>query len=310
MAVKKEYTYPSRDGVTQIHAYTWAPDDGNVRAIFQIVHGMVESMERYDDFACFLTDKGFLVVGNDHLGHGKTAVNGKGFGYFAKENADVILVRDVHRLKKITEEQYPGIPYFIMGHSMGSFIFRKYMTMYGKGIDGAIVMGTGYMPAYMTGGGIILCKILKLFYGERHVSNLVYKLAFGAYNKRIENPATPSDWLSTDAAVVDAYCNNPMCQFRFTLNGYITLFTLISYVNKKKNLLTIPKDLPVYITSGNEDPVGNYGKSPKKIYDIFKSLGIKDVEIKMYDNYRHEPLNEAGHEKVYENILNWLEKHV
>lgn len=307
MAIKKEFTFPSRDGVSSCHAISWEPDDGNIKAIFQIIHGMNEYIDRYDDFASFMASNGFLVVGDDHLGHGKTASGPNELGYFAKQDPQTVVVRDVHRLKKITQEKHPGIPYFIMGHSMGSFIMRKYLTMYGSGIDGSIVMGTGVMPSIVTGFGVFLCNLQKLFWGDHHRSKFITKAAFGSYQKKISNPRTSNDWLTKDTEIVDKYLNDSFSMFTFTLNGYRTLFKLVSYVCKKKNLTSIPKDLPILVCAGADDPVGNYGKGPKAVYDTYVELGIKSVDFKLYDNDRHEILNETDRKEVYQDILNWVE---
>ena len=309
MAIKKNFTFPSRDGITNCVAYSWEPEDGQIKAVFQIIHGMNEYLDRYDDFAEFLTQHGFLVVGEDHLGHGKTSLK-EDLGYFCKEHPETVVVRDAHRLKKITQEKYPGIPYFIMGHSMGSFIMRKYLAMYGKGIDGSIVMGTGVMPGAVTGMGIFLCNLIGLFRGERHISKLIYKIAFGSYNKHIEKVRTPQDWLTRDEAIVDKYRNDPLCMFQFTLNGYKTLFKILSYVCKEKNLTAIPDTLPILVTAGEADPVGNYGKGPTAVYEQYRKLGIKDVELKLYPECRHEILNELNRKDVYNDILSWVEKHL
>lgn len=310
MAIRTEFTFPSRDGIHQCHAYSWAPENGEIKAVFQIVHGMIEYMDRYDDFAGFLASQGFLVVGEDHLGHGLTIKDSSELGYFCAYDADTILVRDVHRLKKLTQQAHPGKPYFILGHSMGSFIFRKYLTMYGKGINGAIVMGTGVMPSIVTGSGIFLTNVLRLFKGDHYKSSFIENIAFGAYNKRIPDARTNSDWLTRDTDIVDTYIKDPLCTFKFTLNGYRTLFRLLKFVCKKSHLTTIPKHLPIYIIAGDADPVGNYGTGPTKVYEQYKELGIKDVSLKFYEDSRHEILNETNRKQVYEDILNWLNTHI
>lgn len=310
MTIRKNLTYPSRDGISQCHACIWEPEDGQIKGILQIVHGMQEYIERYDAFADFMCNNGFMVVGNDHLGHGHTAATEKDLGYFAEKNADTIVVRDVHRLKKITEEGHPGIPYFLLGHSMGSFITRKYITMYGKGINGAILAGTGAPPRFVTKFGIFLTNILTLFHGERYESRFIDNLAFHAYNKRIEDVRTKSDWICRDTDVVDKYVNDPLCNFNFSLNGFHTLFSLINYVTNPKKLTTIPKELPIYLIAGDGDPVGNYGKDPVNVAKSYINEGIRDVELKIYPEYRHELLNELNHQVCFDDILNWLVKHL
>ena len=309
MSVKKEFSFPSRDGINTCHACSWEPDNGNIRAVFQIVHGMQEYIERYNAFAEFLASNGFLVVGEDHLGHGHTAATEKDLGYFTKDHPETVIVRDVHRLKKMTQEKYPGIPYFILGHSMGSFILRKYLTMYGNGIDGAIIAGTGVMPAIVTGLAIFLTNVEKVFFGDRHISPLIDKIAFGGYNKKIKDAKSPSDWICSDRAVVRKYDQDSLCTFKFSVNAYRTLFKILNFVCRNKNLVTVPKELPILILSGDEDPVGAYGKGPQTVYEQYVKIGITDLGLTLYPGMRHEILNEKGNSEVYSDILNWTEKH-
>lgn len=302
-----EFTFPSVDGINTCHAETWAPDNGEVIAVLQIVHGMIEYVGRYADFAEFMASHGFLVVGEDHLGHGHTAT-AEDLGYFCKEAPEDVLVENVHALKQIISDQYPDVPYYMLGHSMGSFIFRKYISLHGAEIDKAIIMGTGVMPGIVTSVGVFLTNFQKLFFGDRHVSKMIQKIAFGAYNKRIENPRTENDWLTRDVAIVDKYNADPFCTFPFTLNAYRTLFKILGYVCKKQNITTIPKTLPVFIVAGSADPVGNYGAGPATVADWYRKAGINDVTLKLYKDFRHEILNEIGHEEVYNDILEWLNR--
>lgn len=306
MVIKKEFTFLSRNGIDNCHACSWAPENGQVKAILQIVHGMLEYVERYEDFANFLANQGFLVVGADHLGHGKTASTDKDLGYFTKHDASTVLVRDVHRLKKIIQEENPGVPYFIMGHSMGSFIMRKYLAMYCKGINGVVLLGSGNTPPLITSFGISLTNFLRFFFGDRHKSSLVNKIVFGSYLKRIPDARTSSDWLTRDASVIKVYRANPLCTFKFSLNGYRALFKLVKYSHNTANFKNLSKDMSILIASGTEDPVGEYGKHPEQIYAQFNSLGIKDVTLKLYDGCRHEILHELNKNDVYNDILGWL----
>ncbi len=310
MVIKKEFTFLSRNGIDNCHACSWAPENGQVKAILQIVHGMLEYVERYEDFANFLANQGFLVVGADHLGHGQTARTDKDLGYFAEKDASTILVRDVHRLKKIIQEENPGIPYFIIGHSMGSFIMRKYLAMYCKGIEGAILIGSGNASPFIISCGIALTNFLKIFYGDRHQSPLVNKIAFGSYLDRIPDAKTSSDWLTRDEAVIKEYRSNPLCTFKFSLNGYRALFRLVKYSHNTANFKNLSKDMPILIASGTEDPVGEYGKYPKEILEQFNSLGLKDVTLKLYEGCRHEILHELNKNEVYDDIFNWLNTHI
>lgn len=314
---REEFYFDSRDGESRIHAVKWIPDKDPV-CILQIIHGMAEYAERYDRFACKLAKEGILVTGEDHLGHGKsiyskTDVNqsdsGKHpLGYFCHHDPATVVVRDAHRLKKTIQEQYPGIPYLILGHSMGSFILRNYICRYGSGIDGAIIMGTGMQPAGMVKFAKGLVKFLTVFCGERHVSRLVDKAAFGSNNKRIEAPKTKMDWLSSDEKEVQKYVNDPLCGFTFTLNGFYTLFELINRLYQTEELKKMPAELPVLFVSGKEDPIGDYGEAVCKVAESFQTLGMQHIECRIYPGMRHELLNEIGRETVDADILTWVKR--
>ncbi len=308
MVRKEELTYKSRDRQTMLHAIRWIPE-GEPVAILQIIHGMQEYIDRYDEFANFLAEKGIIVIGNDHLGHGGSVGERGTYGYFCKNDPATVLVRDAHRLKKMTQEDFPGIPCFILGHSFGSFVAREYITRYGTGIKGAIIQGTAFMP-----GGTIkslggLVNFLQVVMGEKYRSTMVNNMAFKGYLKKIPNPRTNFDWLSHNEASVDKYAADPACNFVFTLNGFKTMAELLKRVQDTDKMEDIPKDLPILITAGKEDPVGNYGEGPEKLYNIYKNdLQIKNVDIKIYDGLRHELQQEIGREQVYADQYEWIKK--
>lgn len=305
MIKKEELYFDSRDNVTKIHAIQWIPEQKPI-AVLQIVHGMAEYVDRYDEFASRMADRGFLVVGDDHLGHGQSVPTGGTYGYFCENDPATVVVRDVHRLKKMTQKTYPGVPYFIMGHSMGSFITRNYLCKYGSGINGAIIMGTGMQPKSVLIASKTVAAIQKTFLGSKHVSHFIDKNAFGSYNKKIQNARTAVDWLTKDAGRVDAYIEDPRCGFVFTVNGFQTLFELIWRLYKKENLESMPKDLPILFASGTDDPVGDYFIGVQRAIDSFKEVGMKDISVKKYETDRHELLNETDREQISEDIYNWL----
>lgn len=307
MAERVELIYKSRDGVTQIHATQWLPEEREPKAVLQIVHGMKEFVDRYDGFARYIADRGFIVVGEDHLGHGRTAASARDLGYFAPEDSDIILIKDVHRLKKIIQAENPGLPYFLYGFSMGSFMTRKYLTMYGEGIDGAIIGGTGWKSEAALNFGIRLTSFLARTRGDHYRSAKVENAAMGSFNYRIPNPRTEADWLCTVDSVVDKYLANPKCTFKFTVNAYNTLFKLIKYVQDPKNIKRIPPELPVMFMAGLEDPVGSYGEGVKKAFGQYLVNGMRNVSVKLYDGMRHEIHNEERKHIVYLDILEWLE---
>ncbi|MBQ8947540.1 MAG: lysophospholipase [Lachnospiraceae bacterium] len=307
---KVEFTYDSRDGKSVIHAVKWIPD-GEPRAIFQIIHGMAEYIDRYSDFAEYLCEKGYLVTGDDHLGHGKTAAaNNAKKGYICERHGDTVMVRDVHRLKKIIQGEYPGVPYFILGHSMGSFMVRNYMYRYGTGIDGAIVMGTGHQSRGLLRVSRSIAAIQGFILGDDHVSGLINALAFGSYNKRIPKAKSHFDWITRDEKILDKYIADPDCGFTFTVNGFKCLFKLLWKLTDDENIEQMPVDLPVLIVSGAEDPVGAYGVQVRQVYDSYIALGMKDVKMQLYPDDRHELLNELDREQVYKDVYEWVEKHL
>lgn len=306
MVRKEEFYFDSRDRESKIHAVKWIPDVEKPVCIFQIVHGMAEHIERYDEFARFLAEKGILVVGDDHLGHGKSVPEGGTYGYFCKEDASVVLVRDEHRLKKIMQEQYPGVLYLIMGHSMGSFIVRNYLFHYGSGVGGAVIVGTGMQSKFILLTARMIAAVQKLFLGPKHVGKFIDKISFGKYNERFSPVRTNADWLSRNQENVDRYLADPMCGFVFTLNGFTALFKLIYNCYDVEKIEKMPKELPILLISGADDPVGNYGKSVEKVYQSYLEHGMRNVQMKLYEKDRHELLNEVDREQVYGEIYRWI----
>ncbi len=310
MSVKKEeFRYDSRDGKTRLYAAAWVPD-GKPCAVLQIIHGMNEYIDRYDRFARFMAQKGFYVTGEDHLGHGKSVPEGGTFGYFAEHDAATIVVRDVHRLKKITQEKVgprDEVPYFILGHSMGSIMLRNYLLRYGNGIDGALIIGTGTPKRVFLAAGSLMSGAVMALKGQKHVSQKLASLTFGTYLDRIEQPRTFYDWVTSDEQELEKYVKDPMCTgYTFTAEGFNTLAELSRRMQISSLLERIPKKLPVLIASGGEDPVGAYGKDPQALYDTYLNLDMTKVTIRIYPGMRHEILNEKERETVFNDIYNWL----
>lgn len=302
---KQHFTYLSSDGMTEIHAIRWIPDDAP-KAVLQISHGMVEYINRYDEFASALAGRGVLVTGNDHLGHGDSVQSEAHYGYFAAENGNECLLKDIHKLRKLTQKEYPQIPYFLLGHSMGSFLVRQYLGFYGEGLAGAVVMGTGYQPRIVTQFGMALATVMAKLKGWDHRSGFLDRIAFGGYNKKFGAP-DGKEWLSRNAENVEVYKNEPRCGFVFTLNGYYNLFYSICMLSYPKFLERMPKKLPVFFVAGEDDPVGQFGKGVTKVYQQFLKCGMENVSCKLYPQQRHEILNELERESVYGDIFGWME---
>lgn len=299
--MKKEFYYPSRDGVTQIHAVEWIPED-EVTAVLQICHGMAEYIERYHEFAEFLTEHGIYVVGHDHLGHGKSVVSQEKLGFFHETEGNNYVIADIHQLRTRTEKKYPGVPYFIMGHSMGSFLVRQYLGLYSSGLSGAVIMGTGNQPSIMVYTGKLVCRVIAKVKGWDYRSQFVHNLADGAYEKKLGTA-----WLSCNEENVRKYENDPLCGFLFTVNAYYHMFSGIAKMNRQEAEGKAVKTLPLFFVAGKEDPVGAYGRGVERVYKKYKEHGYRDVKMKLYPGDRHEILNEEDRKLVFQDILTWLE---
>ena len=278
---------------------------GAVRGVVQISHGMAEHFERYNAFADFLADHGFVVCGEDHLGHGRTAADESEYGYFSEKSGWENVVKDMFRLTKMMKKNYPEVPYFLLGHSMGSFLARAYATRYSKHIDGLVLSGTS-AGSGGTSALLVMLDAAKRLKGDKHRSKFFNNVAFGSYNDKITERNSDFDWLTRDTSIVAKYCNDKRCGFTFTLNGFENLVKLLWYVNNSKWFRTYPKSLPTYLVSGACDPVGEYGKGVLK---VFNELNLNDcnVEMKIYKDARHELLNETNKEEVYADLLDFFE---
>ena len=309
MTKKQNFYFKSTNNKDRIHGVCWIPEKKKVRAVLQISHGMVEYIGRYEGLARYLCAKGFAVVGHDHLGHGQSVKSEKDWGYLG-ENGFEYMVKDIHKVQKHFQRRFRGVPYFILGHSMGSFLLRYFLTKYGKEIDGAIIMGTGYYSGALTKLGCMLTKVIAKFKGWHYRSALVNKMAFGSYNKEFEPARTPFDWLSRDEKMVDKYISEPQCQFVFTLNGYYELFHGLNFISKKGNMEKMPKKLPILFMSGDADPVGADGDGVQKVYEDFEHVGMKHMELYFYEDGRHELTNEINRKEVYADIYQWIKEEI
>lgn len=309
MAVEKEFYFPSSDGIHQCYAHLWLPD-GPPRAVVQIAHGIAEYVNRYDAFARFLTAHGFAVCGNDHLGHGKTGATDSIFGYFGKYDGWTLVTADVRLLRQQMGEQFPGIPYILLGHSMGSFLVRTYLCRYPGTVDGAILSGTGQEPTPKVLPGKALCSLFCRLKGADGHSQFVYNLSLGAYNKQFEPGRTLVDWISRDNEVVDRYVQDPCCSFQPTVGLMRDMMEGLLYIVSRRALSQMDPSTPIYFFSGEEDPVGQNGVGVRRVFNLFRKAGCSDVTMKLYPGGRHEMLNETNKDEVYADVLAWLGAHV
>ncbi len=306
MTVTSEFYFPSSNGETLIHVNQWTPVDREVRGVVQIAHGVAEYGARYAPFARFLTEQGFAVVANDHLGHGLSAIAGAPMVYFGESDGWQHVVDDMETLRRKTAGAFPGKPYFLFGHSMGSFLSRTHLIRYPGVLTGCILCGTGHMAAPIIAGGKIVAdaEIRKL--GKRGFSPKADQLAFGAYNKAFAPVRTPSDWISVNEENVDAFIADPLCGAPTTLGLFRDMLEGLSLITKQSNINKMDKNLPVLFIAGDRDPVGDMGKGVAAAYRCFQKAGLQDVTMKLYHGLRHEILNEKSRQYVYQDVADWL----
>ena len=309
--MKKHIAYMSKDEKTIIHGVIYLPDQ-KPRGIVQIVHGMIEHIGRYDAFARYLTDQGFIVTGHDHLGHGRSVIHKDRWGYFAKKEPSKTLLKDIHQLRVNMQRRYPDLPYYIISHSMGSYLTRYYLTLYGRGLSGAVIMGTGFVNPAAAYFGIAITHIAALAKGWNDRSKLVKLLLYNnSYREfSITGKHPERHWLTKDVECVKRALSDPACRFDFTLNGYLGLFQTVAYTCQKKNIAKIPSDLPMLIISGKNDPVGDLGEGVIHFDNLCRKTGHTHVKMKLYEDDRHEILNETDKDVVYQDILEWLNENI
>ena len=300
----------SRPGAT-LNVLLCLPE-GRPRAVLQMTHGMVEYIGRYEQLACWLADRGVAAVGHDHLGHGGSVVSREEYGYFGRPDGNRLLLDDIHRVTRWAKAlpELEGLPWFLLGHSMGSFYARQYLCEYGGELQGAILMGTGWQPRAAARAGRALCHLLAAFHGWRYRSKLVDSMAFGSYNRSFRPARTSKDWLNRDEKEVDRYLSEERCSFRFTLNGYDSLFTALERLCDKELLARAPKDLPVLFLSGDDDPVGDRGRGVQKAAQSLRDAGMRRVEVKLYPGARHELLVELNRQEVFADIGSFIQNHI
>ena len=305
MPVFEDFYFDSSTGKNRIHARKCTPD-GAPRAVIQIAHGVAEHINRYDDFMSFLAENGFVVAGNDHLGHGQSFESVGDMGFFAEEDGWDRVVEDMDKLRDIMRQAYPDLPYIFFGHSMGSFLTRTYLIRYPEKYDAAILSGTGHQGKALVLAGSAAAELMVKTKGPRGDGKVLNDMAFGSYCKQIADPRTPFDWLSRDEAVVDKYIADPLCGFVAKTSLYRDMMAGVKFITSQKNIDSMSKDQPIYFMSGEADPVGEYGKGMERAYQAFCKAGLHDVTIRLYPDGRHEMLNELNKDKVYQDILNWI----
>lgn len=303
----KQGTYGSSNGLDTI-GYTVYETDGEPKGILQIGHGMSEHIGRYEKIAAYFTDQGFVVCGNDHLGHGESVSSPEDFGYFGKEKGWVHLVDDMHLLTKKMMGAYPGLPYFLLGHSMGSLLSRAYISCYGEQLSGTILMGT----SGRNGKAALLAPLLHTIIatrGPRYRSKQLYNLAFGKYTKKYTGETDKLGWMTRDRDILDRFRKDPKCNFIFTAAGFRDLTDVLRFVSRKEWASLVPRNLPILLVSGGMDPVGEFGNGVRSVHRALHDAGIKDLHIILYEDSRHELFNEPEKDRVLGDIREWMDRH-
>ena len=308
--MKKEITYKSKDNKTAIHATIWIPTIP-IRGIVQISHGMIESMFKYEDFARILNQEGYIVCGEDHLGHGKSAIDKQHLGYIAEKHPEDVLLEDAHTLTKIMKKEYPGLPIFMFGFSMGSFITRYYMSKYGDELAGVILMGSTCESTSKLNFGIMYAKMQEYTSGGPFgYSKSLDNMTTGKNNTYFANSSYKLCWVAKDFKAVDkVFRNNPLTDFKFKNNAYSAMFKLMRKNNKRSLLKQIPKSLPILILSGKNDPVTHFGKDVGVLEKIYTKLGITSVRARFYNEARHDLLLEREKDIFINEIVRFVKLH-
>lgn len=304
--VRNEFTFPSADGRTAIHAVEWTPETAP-RAVLVLSHGVSEHILRYEPFAEYLTRQGIAVAGHDHLGHGTSVAEGAPRFYFGPRGSWDWVVEDLYTRRNLVGKRFPGLPVFLLGHSMGSFLARTYLIRYPGTVAGAILMGTGQMsPALVRAARLIAANEARKVGADR-ASPLVTKLAFETYNRRFAPNRTGHDWLSASEENVDRYLADPLCGGEITIGLFREMLDGIAFITRREQVRRMNLNTPVLFISGEDDPVGDMGKGVRRAYAAFRRAGVRDVELKLYPGMRHEILQEGCKETVYGDICQWLE---
>jgi alpha-beta hydrolase superfamily lysophospholipase len=300
------FTFAADDG-HPLFVYRFRPDEGTpLRGIVHIAHGMAEHAARYARVAEALTAAGYLVQADDHRGHGKTARSAADLGFIASAGGFDRCVRDLDQLIARAKEESPGLPVALFGHSMGSFLTQGFLIEHGAKIQAAVLSATAGKPPAIATIGKGVARLERLRRGERAPSKIIDAMSFGQYNKAFAPTRTEFDWLSRDPAEVDKYVADPLCGFSCSTALWVDLLDALSAIARPAAQARIPKELPIYVFSGSEDPVGERTKSVQQLLGAYQRAGLTRVTSRFYPGGRHEMLNETNREEVTRDLVAWL----
>lgn len=301
------FTLDAADGAA-IHVHRWLPD-GDVKGVVQIAHGLAEHGARYEHVAEALTGAGYAVYADDHRGHGRTIQRDEDRGYFADEPGWVRVLDDLHRLNARAREDHPGVPAVLLGHSMGSFLTQQYLFTFPETIAGAVLSGSNGPAGMLADVGALVARVERMRLGRHGRSSLLHTMSFGAYNKPFEPARTEYDWLSRDPEQVDRYIADPECGWVATTQLWIDLLGGLRVIAKREHVARIPKSMPIHVFSGEKDPVGG-AKGVAALVELYERAGLTAVSSRVYDDGRHEMLNEINRDEVITDLVGWIDRTV
>ena len=304
MVTREEFYVNSSDKVHMIHGYRWYDPEKERKGVLQIVHGMLEYIERYDELARYMASEGWFVVGHDHLGHGDSVDGPSELGYVGREGA-VLWLRDMELIRKMAASYAPSVPFIMLGHSMGSFLVRRYLIYHGDRVDGAVLMGTGQQPALLVKMGLALTYLSMLQKGSRGHSRILNNMTCSGFAKRYPDNAHTGSWMSRDPQVLISALGDPKMNYEFSLNAFEALLRTVEEVVDPRRAARMPKDLPILILSGEEDPVGDNGKGVRRFAAMLKKIRMNNISCTLYPENRHELINDLDKDRVMEDIRNW-----
>lgn len=304
MVTREEFYVNSSDKVHMIHGYRWYDPEKGIRGVLQMVHGMLEYIERYDELARYMASEGYFVVGHDHLGHGDSVDSPSELGYVGAQGA-VLWLKDIELVRKMAVSYAPAAPFILLGHSMGSFLVRRYLIYHGERVDGAVIMGTGHQPALLVKAGLGITYLSMLRRGSRGCSRLLNNMTCRGFAKRYPDNAHTGSWMSRDPQVLITALADPKMNYEFSLNAFEALFRTVEEVVDIRRAARMPKELPLLILSGDKDPVGDNGKGVRRFAAMLKKLRMKDVTFRLYPENRHELIHDLDKRQVMEDIRSW-----
>lgn len=304
MVVREEFYIDSVDGIHMLHGYRWFNPEKKYIGVLLLTHGMLEYIERYQELAEYMASAGYFVAGHDHLGHGDSVKDTTELGYVGKQGA-VVWLKDMERVRKMAVSYAPKVPCILLGHSMGSYLVRRYLIYNGDRVDGAVIMGTGHQSTALVKVGLLFTYLSMIRRGSKGHSPILNNFTCSGFAKRYPDNAHTGSWMSRDPQVLNQALQDERMNFEFSLNAFKALFETIEEVLDKKRVARMPKVLPLLILSGDEDPVGDNGKGIRRFEKMLKKIGMKNVSCKLYPKNRHELIHDLDKEQVFRDILQW-----